>query len=147
MCFEGGGGGERESRIWWVCCAIGCSNKVYQCWNHKPQGQLFTASLNTQCHLVSLESHWRCLCLSFSPSATLILLFWLSPPLCLPNSRSFFFSCLFSFSFPLAVSASISRIPFVLDSFASSMSLLFMFISLFVSLSCHSSLLNLCVQT
>lgn len=85
-----------------MCCVIRCSNKVYQWWNHEPQGRLFTARLNTQCHLVSLESRWKCLCLSFPPSATLILLFRLSPPLRLPK-LCFFSPRLFCFSlFPLS---------------------------------------------
>lgn len=122
-----------ESGIWWMCCVIRCSNKVYQCWNHEPQGQLFTASLNTQCHLVSLESHWKYLslfpsiCHSHSPvrrlsvSQTLSLLLF-SPSLVFPFS-------------PRCLCFHLSSFFFFFSFLTSSMSLLFMFISLlFVSL-------------
>lgn len=82
----------------------------------------------TQCHLVSPESHWKCLCvpslhlpLSFSHSGNSLLLSCL-----LSLSLSFFLKS-------FADSASISLHPFVLDSFVSSVSLLFMFISHVVS--------------
>lgn len=136
MCWylpalRGGEGGERGSGIWRVCCVIRCSNKVYQCWTHR--GQVFTASLNTQCHFVSPERRWKCFCLSslhlpllcscpcfrrLSESLSLYFLFlWLS---LLPSLASF---CSRLFSFFCVTSC-----------LCSSLSL------------CHSSL-GLCVQT
>lgn len=74
----------------------------------------------------------------FPPSASLILPSWLLLPLRLPNSL--LLSCLLSpflsfffFYKSFADSASVSLHPFVLDSFAPSVSLLFMFISHVVS--------------
>lgn len=99
--------------------------------SHRDHSSLLV-SLNTHCHLVSLESHWKYLCLSFPPSATLILL--LSQTLCF-FSLSLLPSLLFLFFFPLAVSASISHFLLFQTLFLlPPMSLLFMFISLFVSL-------------
>lgn len=102
------------------------------------QGTTSPLLVLTQCHLVSPESHWKCLCVpflhlppSFSHpgfcclSVSLTLCFF--PVSCLLFFLSFFFYKSF------ADSASVSLHPFVLDSFAPSVSLLFMFISHVVS--------------
>lgn len=113
------------SRIWHVCSIIRCTINAYQCCNHK--GQLSTAILNTVSPRFSREPLEVPVCL-FPPSVSLFLPSHL--PLLLPNSL--LLSCLF-FLLSFADSASISLHPFVLDSLASSVSLLFMFISHAVS--------------
>lgn len=124
-----------------VCSVARCSNKVYQCWDH--EGRLFTATLNTQCRLFSLlratgiasvSLSFSSICLPHSPVLPLRLPNYLSalPPV------SYLSLCL-----SLTVSPSISCLPFFFpDSFASSVSLLFMFASPFVTLP-----FSLCVQT
>lgn len=112
------------SRIWHVCSIIRCTINAYQCCNHK--GQLSTAILNTVSPRFSREPlevpvSLSSICLSLSS----ILSFTASP-------NSLLLSCLF-FLLSFADSASISLHPFVLDSLASSVSLLFMFISHAVS--------------
>lgn len=94
---------------------IKCSNKVHQCCNRK--GQFSTACL-TQCHLVSPESHWKCLSVS---SLHLPLSIFHPVFRCLSVSLAL---CLFSLALPSADAASVPSHPFVLDSLASSVSLL-----------------------
>lgn len=101
---------------WQVCCVIGCSNTVHQCCNH--EGQVSTASLNAVSPRFSGETLEVHLC-SFSS-------------FCLSHSPRLL-SCLFSLALSFADFASVSLHPFVLDSFASSVSHLFMFISHVVS--------------
>lgn len=91
------------------------SNKVHQCCNRK--GQFSTACL-TQCHLVSPESHWKCLSVS---SLHLPLSVFHPVFRCLSVSLAL---CLFSLALASADAASVPSHPFVLDSFASSVSLL-----------------------
>lgn len=86
----------------WGCHAIGRSNKVYQCWNHKPQGCLFIASPNTLCHFVSPESLSKYLCLS-------LLSIW--PSLCLIPSLPPFSASSSGLFFPLSLLFYTPRLP------------------------------------